>query len=120
MSMHISELVLIVGVVIAIPLTFLWMAAHVYGLVKLGSGLNHISRRAGITWLIAAVSSFMGPCVIPMSAVTLVAAILERRKDDVSPQTTLALRTIIITSTIMLVMCAVLIVASLGSVFLSR
>jgi hypothetical protein len=115
--MQTSELVLFVGVVLAIPLTFLWMAVHVHGLFKLGGALGGISRRAGIAWLLAGAGGFMGPCVIPVSLAAMVLAIIERRRGEVDPHTAIALRTVIVSGVVILVMAAELTLAALLSVF---
>lgn len=119
MHMSMSELILIVGITAAVPMTFLWMAAHAYGLLKLGGNLSHISRRAGTAWLISGIGGFMGPLVIPMSVVSLVMALKEKGQDGIGAHTAVALRTVIAASVIILLMSALLVLAALGSLVLS-
>ena len=114
----IDQLVLFAGVLLAFPLTLLWIGAHALGLIRLGGGLSAVSSRAKMAWLLSFGGGFLGPCVILAALVSMGMALAERRQPDATDETRQVSGTVLLAGAILLVMAAVLTASVLISVVL--
>jgi len=114
-----DSLVLMAGALLAIPLTLIWIVIHIVGAVRLGGALGAISQKAKIAWALGVVGGFMGPCVILLSMVSMVLAVVAQREPEVTPETLQATRTVLLAGATILLMAAVLGAAVLGSQLLA-
>ena len=108
-----AEGIVIVAVLLAVVLTLLWMVVHGLWLFRIGGQLSEVSKQAQLAWLLSLVGGFMGPCVVPMSVVGMILAVMARRADEVNEPTLQATRAILQAGAIILVMMLVLL-ASVG------
>ncbi|MFT4974364.1 MAG: hypothetical protein ACI8S6_000246 [Myxococcota bacterium] len=108
-------IMLFIGVLLAFLLTLGWIGVNVVGAITLGNSLSAVSKRMKTAWGLSIIGGFMGPCVIPVSLVALVMALIELRGDDVSPETLKAGRYVTLSTTIILVMAMILAVCVVAS-----
>jgi hypothetical protein len=114
-----STIILFAAVLLAFPMTLVWIGVHIMGIIRLGSSLAELSGRIKLAWLLAGVGGFMGPCVVLASLVSMGIAIAERRQPAATLATQRASSTILLAGVIILLMAAELAIAALLQVLLT-
>lgn len=110
--MDIAQIPIILAALSAFFFTFVWMGVHALGLFRLLRLEDKtMSTKAMVAWGGSFVIGFTGPCVIPLSLVTLVIGQQERtaaRWGEATPATGVAAGTAVGASAVILVMAVVM------------